>query len=127
MSLIDELNNAVKTQQGRRYRFVRMDSENVSSKIARGYSFLKKDDPEIKGTILERHVGAENMIRVGDLALAKISERDAKRHEEKIREKTDRKLRAIKRSYQASGEDVKRKLGKHHGDFKVIHNTSDED
>jgi len=119
---LDTLSEAIKKQPGKRYRFVRLDSTNVSDKKVRGYNFVRSEDPEVKGTILERdHKGSDGKIQVGNLALARISEKDAQEHDKRVQERTDRRLRAIKLSYQEDGEKIKRELGPRHKDFKIIH------
>ena len=107
-------------QQGRRYRLIRLDPANVVEKKVRGYKFLGKEDPEIKGTILEEHVRADGLIAVANLGLARISEEDALKHDAEIQKRRDRKLQAVRRNYRAKEEEIKRKLGKHHKDFKII-------
>ena len=57
--------------------------------------------------------------------LARTSKEQFEKNRAKVRERTDRKLRSIKRTYQEAGEDVKRKLGKAHQGFKIIHKTED--
>jgi len=121
------LTSQIKEQKGVRYRFVRLDSANVTDKKVRGYDFVRKEDPEIKGTILEKHVRADGLIAVGNLGLARISEKDAQRYDATIQERKDRRLRAIKRNYRTEEEKIKRKLGKHHKDFKIIIKEEDEE
>ena len=119
--LCEQLNK----QQGSRYRLVSLAPANVVEKQVRGYKFLRKEDPEIKGTILEGHARADGTIAVANLGLARISETDARKHDAIIQGKKDRRLRAIKRGYKAEEEKIKRKLGKHHKDFKIIMKEED--
>ena len=115
----------IQKQMGRRYRFVSLESGNVVDKTVRGYQFVRREDPEVKGTILEKHVRADGLITVGNLGLARISERDARKHDAIIQAKKDRRLQAIKRTYRSEEEKIKRKLGKHHKDFKIIMKEED--
>lgn len=120
--LCEQLNR----QQGRRYRLVRLDPANVVEKKVRGYKFLGKEDPEIKGTILAEHARrADGLIAVANLGIARISEEDALKHDAEIQERRDRKLQAVKRNYRLEEEKIKRKLGKHHRDFKIIMKEED--
>jgi len=114
--LCEQLNK----QQGRRYRLVRLDPANVVEKKVRGYKFLGKEDPEIKGTILTEHVRADGLVAVANLGLARISEGDAQKHDAEIQERRDRKLRAVKRGFKRKEEEIKRQMGPHHKDFKII-------
>jgi hypothetical protein len=120
MGILDDMALQIKKQSGRRYRFVRLDSENVSRKKIEGYEFLRKEDPEIKGTILEQHAGADGQVRIGGLALAKISESAARIKEKKNEAKLRKRLDSIRHGYQQAGEDIKRKLGPSHAAFKAI-------
>lgn len=120
MSTLSELLKALKTQKGRRYRLIRLDSANVTSKKLRGYEFVRKEDPEVKGTILEKHQGPDGLIRLGNMALGRISAEQYEKNREKVRERTERRLRAIRQAYEEAGENVKRELGKAHKSFNVI-------
>ena len=119
--LCEQLNK----QGGRRYRLCRLDPANIVEKKVRGYKFLRKEDPEIKGTILAEHVRADGLVAVANLGLARISEEDALKHDAEIQERRDRKLQAVKRNYRAEEEKIKRKLGRHHRDFKIIMKEED--
>ena len=118
--VIDMINKVLQRQPGKRYRLIRLDSPNITEKKIRGYSFVRKEDPEVKGTILEEHLGADGIIRVGNLGVARISEKDARVHEKKIEERTERTLKAIETAYRERGEDLQKEMGAHHKDFKVI-------
>ncbi len=122
---VDILAAQIKKQLGSRYRLISLESSNVVDKKVRGFAFLGKEDPEVKGTILEKHIRADGLIAIGDLALARISESDARKHEAIIQAKKDRRLQAIKRTYRSEEEKIKRKLGKHHKDFKIIMKEED--
>ena len=122
---VEVLSAQIKKQLGSRYRLISLESSNVVDKKVRGFEFLGKEDPEVKGTILEKHTRADGLVAIGDLALAKISEADARKHEAIIQAKKDRRLQAIKRTYKSEEEKIKRKLGKHHKDFKIIMKEED--
>lgn len=117
---LDILMGEIKHQKGKRYRFVELSSTNVVEKKVRGYDFVRANDPEVKGTALERQKDAAGLIACGDVALARISEEDAQKHDAQVQERLDKKLRAINRGYKQEEENIKRKLGKHHAGFKVI-------
>jgi len=120
MGILDDLAAQIKKQPGRRYRYVRLDPENVSRKKIEGYEFLRKEDPEIKGTILEQHMTADGQIKVGGLSLARISEPAARLKEKKNEAKLKSRLNLIQQNYQKAGEDIKRALGPSHAAFKQI-------
>jgi len=123
---LDILMQMVKKQKGKHYRLVHLDSGNVTAKKLKGYEFVRGSDPEVVGTVLARdHKGPDGIIRMGNLGLARTSEEQYQKNRAKVRERTDRKLRALKRSYQEAGENIKRKLGSHHRDFKIIHREED--
>lgn len=122
---VETLTAQIKKQAGSRYRLVSLESANVVDKKVRGFSFLGKEDPEVKGTILEKHLRADGLVAIGNLGLAKISETDALKHDKVIQDRKDRRLRAIKRNYKTEEEKIKRKLGKHHKDFKIIMKEED--
>jgi len=126
MSLLDDLTSQIKKRQGQRYRLVRLDPENVSRKKLEGYEFLRKEDPEIKGTILEQHQIADGQIRVGNLAFARIPEIAARAKEKKNEERLKRHLEAIRHNYQQAGESIKRELGPSHAAFKPIVEEKEE-
>lgn len=120
MGILDDMAGQIKKQPGRRYRFVRLEPENVSRKKIEGYEFLRLGDPEIKGTILEQHATADGQIKVGGLALTRISEPAARLKEKKNEAKTRSRLDLIQQNYQKAGEDIKRELGSSHKAFKPI-------
>ena len=126
MSLLDELTAHMKKRQGQRYRLVRLDPENISRKKIEGYEFLRKEDPEIKGTILEHHQVADGQIRVGNLAIARIPEIAARAKEKKNEARLQRHLDAIRHNYQAAGENIKRDLGPSHAAFNPIVEDKEE-
>jgi len=124
--IYDVLEAHIKKRDDARYRFVDPSSVNISEKKARGYNIVRSEDPEVKGTILERdHKTAEGHIKVGELVLARISEKDAKAHQKKLDERVERRLQGIKRTYEERGEDIKRELGSRHKDFKTIVKTEE--
>jgi len=120
MGAVSELLRVLKAQKGKRYRLIRLDDANVTTKKLRGYEFVGKEDPEIKGTILEKHQGADGLIRLGDMALGRISAEQYEKNRAKVRERTERRLRAIRQAYEEAGERVKRELGKAHKTFNII-------
>ncbi len=83
----------------------------MSAKKHYGYQFVRGEDPECKGTNLEsNHTAADGMVRIGDLALARIREEDAKKREKVLQEKEERIQKAIKRKYLEEGENLKREM-----------------
>ena len=120
MALLDEMAAQIKRQPGKRYRFVRLDADNVTRKTVEGFQFSRKEDPSIKGTILEKHVGADGQIRVGGMAIMEISETAARAKEKKTEDKMKAHLSAIQANYQKAGENIKRELGTAHKAFKPI-------
>lgn len=126
MGEIDELINSLKKQAGQRYRLVRLDSGNVTRKKVRGYNFVSSQDPEVKGTILEQHKGADGLIRVGNLALARIKEADARKQEAKVRARTETKLAMIERTFRDTGDNLKRQAGKKHKAIEVVYERQED-
>jgi len=120
MGLIQDMDKIIKKQPGRRYRLVRMDPANVSDRIYKGYEFVVGSDPEIKDTPLDRHKDASGQIRVGGLALAKISEKRARELEAARDAKLEKRMKAIREGYLREGENIKRKLGSAHKAFDTI-------
>jgi len=120
MGFLDEIMSQMKKQPGKHYRLIRLDSANVSVKKAKGYDLVNPSDPEVKGTALEKQAHSDGTVRVGNLALARTSKENAKRLRAQIDEKTDRRLKAIKRKFLKEGEQIKRALGPQHGDLKFI-------
>ena len=117
MGFLESAMQVMKAQTGSRYRLVRLDPANVTEKKIRGYEFVRKEDPEVKGTILEQQAGPDGIIKLGNQGLARIPEKAAQERERVIHERTDRRLQLIKRQYLESGEDVKRKLGTRHKEY----------
>jgi len=120
MGILDEVAAQIKKQPGKRYRFVELSPDNVSRKKIEGFEFLRKEDPEIKGTIFEHHVAADGQIKIGGLALAKISETAARVKEKKNEARLRRHFDSIRKNYEQAGEDIKRSLGSAHAAFKPI-------
>jgi len=120
MSLLNDMDNMIKKQAGKRYRFVRLDPANVTDRLYKGYELVLKGDPEVKDTPLDKHAAADGQIRAGGLALARISESRAREHEAAKKARLDLRMKAIKAGYKKSGEDIKRKLGSAHKGFNVI-------
>lgn len=122
MGILSEILKGAKLQKGYRYRLVRLDEANVSQKKQLGYHFVRGEDPECQGTNLEKdHVAADGLVKIGDLALTRIREEDAKKREQALHEKNERVLRAIKRRYLKEGENLKREMGKGHKYMTVFH------
>ena len=123
--MIDEVLKALNKQKDKHYRMVSLDPTNIAKKTYKGYEPVTSRDPEVAGTSLEKFRDAEGHVRVGNLILARTTKEQFAKNRAQVRERTDRKLRSIKRAYQEAGEDVKRKLGSAHKGFKIIHKTED--
>ena len=119
-SFLDGLLNQMKKQSDRSYRMVRLDSLNVAKRKMQGFKFLAKDSPEIKGTILEKELSVGGQIRAGNHAIAYIPMEQRAKLRAKQKAKTARRMDAVKAGYMAAGENVKRQLGKHHKDIKMV-------
>jgi len=126
MPLIDELSNEIKKQPDKHYRFVRRESGNVSMKKTRGYEIVSPQDPEVKGTILEKtHKGVDGAIVVGNLQLMRCTEEQHRKNRAKVDERNERIQAALKAKYLSGEEDLKRSLGKQHKGIKLIHEEGD--
>ncbi len=120
MSLFEDIDKIMKAQPGKRYRLVRLDPANMSDRVYKGYELVTKGDPEVKDTLLEKHVDGESHVRVGGLALARISEKRAREIDAKKHEKLEKRMKSIREGYLVAGENIKRKLGPAHKGFKTI-------
>jgi len=125
MGYLDDLLSTIKQRPGYVYRAIHLEPGNVARKQARGYTFLKAEDPEIKGTILEKMQGADTHITIGTLAIAKIKKEYYIKHRKAIEAKTRRRLDAIKKAYLQEGETVKRQLGKSHSQISFFAKEED--
>jgi len=126
MGELDEILSKIKQQPGKEYRMIRLDDANVSIKQFRGFQFVNAGDPEVKGTILAKdHQTPDSKIRIGNIALARISKEDAKKHRDKVAKRTATKLSLIKGTYLQEGEKIKRQMGKDHSHFKPIFKAED--
>jgi len=123
--MIDEVLEALKRQPDKHYRMISLEPTNLAMKRYKGYEPVTSQDPEVRGTSLEKFADASGHIKVGNLVLGRVSKEQFAKNRAMVKERTDRKLRSIKRAYQEAGEDVKRKLGKAHSGFKIIHRTED--
>lgn len=121
MGELDEILSHIKKQTGKEYRMIRLDDANVSVKQFRGYEFVLAGDPEVKNTILAKdHKTPDSKIKIGNIALARISKGDAKKHRDRVASRTATKLSLIKGTYLKEGEKIKRQMGKDHSHFKPI-------
>jgi len=128
MGDLDEILSVIKKQTGQEYRMISLDSAKVGSKKLRGYNFVLASDLEVKGTILAKdHEAPDSKIKIGNLALARISKGDAQKHRDKIAERPKARLRGIKETYLREGENIKRQMGKDHSHFKPIFRTETEE
>lgn len=119
-SFLDGVLDHVNQKSDRSYRMIRLDSLNVAKRKLQGFKFLTKDSPEIKGTILEKELSVDGQIRAANLAIGYITKERRKVLIDKQKAKVARRMDAVKASYMAEGESVKRQLGKHHKDIKLI-------
>lgn len=120
MGELDEILKKIKEQPGKRYRMISLDEANVGIKKFRGFHFVLAGDPEVKGTALEEQKAPDGKIKMGGLALARISDDAAERHAKKVAERTDAKLRMVKSTYLKEGETIKRQMGKDHKHFEAF-------
>lgn len=126
MSVLDELSKEVKKQPEKHYRFVRRESGNVSVKKAKGYEVVTAQDPEVKGTILEKsHKHADGSVSIGNLMLMRTTEEQHQKNRKVVDSKNERIQESIKARYLEGGEELKRKLGKKHSGLTLIHEESD--
>ena len=108
-------------QSDMHYRLIRMDATNVASKKGKGYMFVLKGDPEVKGTILDKdHIGSDGIAMIGSLGLARTTKVNYERRQRHKRELTNLRLQSIKSQYLKAGENIKRGLGKDHKGIKFI-------
>ena len=126
MPIIDDLSNEIKKQPDKHYRWVRRESGNISTKKSKGYEPVSPQDPEVKGTILEKsHKNVDSSITIGNLQLMRCTEEQHKKNRSKVQERNDRIQSALKAKYLEGGEGLKRSLGKKHEGIKLIHEESD--
>jgi len=126
MPLLDDLSAEIKKQPDKHYRLVRRESGNVSMKKAKGYETVSPQDPEVKGTILEKsHKNADGSITVGNLVLMRTTKEQHAKNRAKVDERNELVRKAVARNYLEAGENLKRSLGKQHGGLKLIHEESD--
>ena len=123
--MIDEVLEVMNKQKDKHYRMISLEAANLARKRYKGYNPITTQDIEVKGTALEKFKDAEGHIRIGNLVLASTSKEQFAKNRGKVQERTDRKLRSIKRTYQETGENIKRQLGSAHAGFKTIHKTED--
>ena len=122
MSQIDEIAALIKKQKDKHYRFVRAEPANVSSRKVRGYENVSSQDPEIKGTILEKQLSqADGTVRFGNLILQRTTQENRDRLQKQIDTRNQARLDNIKRKFLREGEDLKRSLGKSHNLVNFIH------
>lgn len=120
VDFIGGINAHLKKKSDRHYRLVRLDAENVGKRKLQGYRFLGKDSSEVKGTILEKEMSEDGLIKAGRLAIASIP---TGRHEQlkaRVEEKSKRRMNAIEHAYREEGERVKRQMGKAGKHVKMI-------
>ena len=126
MPLLDDLSAEIKKQPDKHYRLVRRESGNVSMKKAKGYETVSPQDPEVKGTILEKsHKNADGSITVGNLVLMRTTKEQHAKNRAKVDERNELVRKAVARNYLEAGENLKRSLGKQHGGLKLIHEESE--
>lgn len=126
MSVLDELSKEIKKQPDKHYRFVRRESGNVSMKKAKGYETVSPQDPEIKGTILEKvHKNADGSITIGNLQLMRCTKEQHEKNRAAVEKRNERIREAIGAKFLQEGENLKRSLGKKHSGITLIHEESD--
>ena len=126
MPIVDELSAEIKKQSDKHYRFVRRESGNVSVKKSKGYETVTSQDPEVKGTILEKaHKNADGSITIGNLMLMRATKEQHEKNRSKVEERNERIRKSVQQKFLAEGEDLKRKLGKSHNGLKLISEESD--
>jgi len=120
VNIIDTVAQAIKKQPGKRYRLVRLDPANMAQKKFAGYELVNSKDPEVQGTILAGETDSAGLVRVGGLALARISEKRAEEIQGEKDKRQERRLQAIEQGFLAEGEKVKRSLGSSHKEFTAF-------
>lgn len=126
LDFVSGINHHLKKQSDRHYRLLRLDAENVGKRKLQGYRFLNKDSPEVKGTILEKEMSEDGLIKAGRLAIASMPKQ---RHGELVAQKErvrKQRMDAVEHYYRAKGEEVKRKMGKRGKDLKLIFKEESE-
>ena len=126
-NLFQELQDQIKVQNEKHYRWIRQDPTNVSRRKFQGYEYVMASDPAVKGTILELHYKDEHgHIGFGDLALMQISRQRWERLRAQLDGKQQAMMDSIHRSYLETGEGLKQQMGKKHAALKMVVEKDEE-